>query len=108
MAVGIQSDVIRALAARQQSVFFELRVSVTNDPDAEAYGLPGARVFVEVLGKSDFAGTQERLWRGSCSRRALVVELPDVLRALAHLSTLAASEVAEMSTEQDPSHPQGG
>lgn len=92
--MGLQSDVVRALSARQSSAFFELRVSVTNDPGAESYGLPGGRVFVEVLGKRDFAGTQERLWHGSCSRAALITELPDVLRALAHISRTAAADPA--------------
>jgi hypothetical protein len=88
---SLLAEATRALASRGQTAFFMIRVSVTNDPDAAEHGMPGSRLFVEVLGKSDFAGTQERLWYGSCSRATLTKELPDLLLGLAHVTRVGAT-----------------
>jgi hypothetical protein len=88
---SLSAEVTRALAMRKQSAFFTLRVSVTNDPDSEVHGTPGSRLFVEVLGKSDFGGIQERLWYGSCSRADAIRDLPDLLSGLAHVTRAGAT-----------------
>jgi len=89
--VGIQSDAIRALAARHQSAYFEMRVSVGSDPGDGTDCPPRGSVWVGIYGKADFAGTRVLLWSGSCSRGRLVEELPDLLGALAHITSAGAA-----------------
>jgi hypothetical protein len=91
------AEATRALALRGQTAFFTLRVSVTNDPAAEEHGMPGARLFVEVLGKRDFGGIQERLWYGSCSRATVIRELPELLLGLAHVTRAGAASSTQVT-----------
>lgn len=90
-AVGLQSDAIRALAARQQSACFVMRVSVTNDPEAGGSDSRGGRVFIALEAGPGSDGTRELLWSGSCSRARYVRELPDLLGALAHITGAGAA-----------------